>query len=373
MHVVSSVSVYNQGRVRCMHLHAGVRNVLPQRFGRFLCADVILTVSGRPTATDTLMSGYSAAQPCVWLRSCATKDLRSAVPEPIERHLMPPAEFTPVADPGRDATRSGRHQRSIARATASAVRCRGLSVHFTTGRGKSRRTIAAVNDVNLRLAAGQITALIGPSGCGKTTLLRAMAGLQSPAEGGVVLEPVSRSTRGEIAFVFQQPALLPWRTTLQNVMLPLRLTGCCPRSENVHRAVAMLETVGLADSLQRMPHQLSGGMQMRVSIARALATDPSLLLLDEPFAALDDMLRNRLGELLLRLWRERRRTMVLVTHNIGEAVLLSHRVVVMRHGRLVGEVPITLPEPRDESLRRSPAFGTLYGRVGDLLRGGADA
>jgi len=199
-----------------------------------------------------------------------------------------------------------------------------------------------------------------------------LAGLQPYSQGTLRCDPPA--TRGRLAFVFQHPGLLPWRSARQNVALPLELTD--PTATAASRAA--LATAGLRDvdlpaaDHDKFPHELSGGMQMRVSIARALATDPSLLLLDEPFAALDDMLRNRLGELLLRLWRGRRRTMVLVTHNIGEAVLLSQRVIVMRHGRLVGEVSITLPETRDESLRRSPAFGHLYGRVGDLLRGGND-
>ncbi len=255
---------------------------------------------------------------------------------------------------------------AAATSPASTIDCDALDVRFPDG-------TVGVEGANLHVTAGEIVALVGPSGCGKTTLLRTLAGLQAASQGSLRCDPPM--TRGRLAFVFQQPSLLPWRSARQNVALPLELTAAATTASS-RRAVATarLRSVELpATDHDKFPHELSGGMQMRVSIARALATDPSLLLLDEPFAALDDMLRNRLGELLLRLWRERRRTMVLVTHNIGEAVLLSHRVVVMRHGRLVGEVPITLPEPRDESLRRSPAFGTLYGRVGDLLRGGADA
>lgn len=210
--------------------------------------------------------------------------------------------------------------------------------------------------------------MIGPSGCGKTTLLRMIAGLQSPTTGSVILDPPTASQAGGIAFVFQQPTLLPWRTVLENVVLPLQLIGRGTRQQRTVAAEKMLDSVGLSHALTRLPHQLSGGMKMRVSIARALVTEPRVLLLDEPFASLDDMLRNQLGELLLDLWGRQRFTAVMVTHNIAESILLSHRVVVMKRGRVSEPIQNPLPRPRTESLKRSAEFGQFYGQVSDALR-----
>ncbi len=224
-----------------------------------------------------------------------------------------------------------------------------------------------VQGLNMHVNTGELACLLGPSGCGKTTLLRVMAGLQDPSAGSLQLPP-DASGSGPVAFVFQQPSLLPWRTTLQNVTLPLELIGRGNAAERKAAARAMLEEVDLASAIDLYPDQLSGGMKMRVSIARALVTDPNLLLLDEPFAALDDMLRNQLGQLLLRLWRERKFTAVMVTHNIGESILLSHRIGVMCSGALTSTIDNPLTFPRDETLRRSPEFGKFYGEVSDALR-----
>jgi ABC-type nitrate/sulfonate/bicarbonate transport system ATPase subunit len=251
---------------------------------------------------------------------------------------------------------------SFAAEHASSIQCQSLSIEYPNGP-------FAVRDVQLTVPAGEILSLIGPSGCGKTTLLRLMAGLESPTAGTVTLDPPAASQRGGIAFVFQQPTLLPWRTALENVLLPLELIGRGSSSQRRSDAQGMLETVGLSDAMSRFPHQLSGGMKMRVSIARALVTEPSVLLLDEPFAALDDMLRNQLGELLLQLWGERHFTAVMVTHNIAESILLSHRIVVMRDGRLNEPMENPLTGPRNESLRSSVEFGQFYGRVSVALRG----
>lgn len=250
---------------------------------------------------------------------------------------------------------------TVANRPASSLRCRSLSVEFRGG-------IRAIDGAELDVGDAEFLSLIGPSGCGKTTLLRVMAGLQAPTSGRVEL-PAGDRRGGAIAFVFQQPALLPWRTALENVMLPLELAGRGNRSERRRDAEAMLSTVELAGARDLLPDQLSGGMRMRVSIARALVTEPQLLLLDEPFAALDDMLRNQLGQLVRRLWETRGFTAVMVTHNIGEAVLLSQRIVVMRHGRLESAIENPLPEPRDEGLRRTAEFGRFYGQVSDALRG----
>lgn len=225
-----------------------------------------------------------------------------------------------------------------------------------------------MSEVDLTVQRGEIYSLIGPSGCGKTTLLRLMAELENPTSGTVKIDPPALGRRGQIAFVFQQPTLLPWRTTLGNVMLPLELIARGAAEERQQAASEMLDAVGLSEATTRFPHQLSGGMKMRVSIARALVTEPSVLLLDEPFAALDDMLRSQLGELLLELWQRRRFTAVMVTHNIAESILLSHKIVVMREGRSREPIENPLPRPRDETLKRSPDFARFYGRISDALR-----
>ena len=245
---------------------------------------------------------------------------------------------------------------------ASSIRCDSVSVRFPGG-------VVAVDDVSLVVRPAEILALVGPSGCGKTTLLRLMAGLQPSTSGEVTVDPIAARSSGQIAFVFQQPSLLPWRTALENVSLPLELIGRGTAAQRRSAAREMLETVSLADASDRLPSQLSGGMKMRVSIARALVTRPSMLLLDEPFAALDDMLRSQLGQLFLRLWQELQFTAVMVTHNIGESILLSHRIGVMRGGRLTDTLNNPMPQPRDDSLRRSAEFGQFYGCVSDVLRG----
>ncbi|TWU55530.1 Bicarbonate transport ATP-binding protein CmpD [Rubripirellula reticaptiva] len=229
----------------------------------------------------------------------------------------------------------------------------------------------AVEDVTISAVAGEILALVGPSGCGKTTLLRLMAGLESPTSGQVTLRPPASGVHGEIAFVFQQPTLLPWRTALENVTLPLELISRGSRADRRAAATDLLARVGLSDAMHRFPNQLSGGMKMRVSIARALVTGPSVLLLDEPFAALDDMLRTQLGELLLQLWDERRFTAVMVTHNIGESIVLSHRIAVMRAGRVIETLDSPLPFPRSDDVRSAPEFARFYGKISASLRGNA--
>lgn len=229
----------------------------------------------------------------------------------------------------------------------------------------------AAQDVTVSAVAGQILALVGPSGCGKTTLLRLMAGLESPTSGHVTLNPPASGVQGEIAFVFQQPSLLPWRTALENVTLPLELISRGSGADRRAAATDLLAQVGLSDAMHRFPAQLSGGMKMRVSIARALVTGPSVLLLDEPFAALDDMLRTQLGELLLQLWDERRFTAVMVTHNIGESIVLSHRIAVMRAGRVTKTLDSPLPFPRSDEVRSTPEFARFYGAISAALRGDA--
>jgi len=226
--------------------------------------------------------------------------------------------------------------------------------------------VVALDGVNLEVAPGEFVALLGPSGCGKSTLLRLVAGLDGPQGGtvkvgeerqrGATLDYRTAGGTG-VAFVFQDAHLLPWRTVLKNAALPLELSGV-ERSRRLEAARAALEQVGLSDALGRYPNQLSGGMRMRVSLARALVTDPRLLLLDEPFAALDEITRHRLDEQLLDIWRRRGMTVLFVTHSISEAVFLAQRAVVLsrRPGRVVLDHRIDLPVERTGALRMSTEF-----------------
>ena len=224
-------------------------------------------------------------------------------------------------------------------------------------------------------------AIVGPSGCGKTTLLRVIAGLQKLTDGTIKCEQADGRGRST-SFVFQQPALLPWRRSLGNVTLPLELQNRngltsdhspADRAGRIEAAMKALGEVELAEAAKLFPHQLSGGMRMRVSIARALVNQPNLLLLDEPFAALDDVLRMQLGDLVTRLWKTHDFTMVLVTHNIAEAIELCDRICVMHRGR----VSVVLDNPiqsqvdgttSSSDLRRTPEFGNFFGIVSDHLR-----
>jgi NitT/TauT family transport system ATP-binding protein len=209
---------------------------------------------------------------------------------------------------------------------------------------------AALDGIDLEVGPGSFVAILGPSGCGKSTLLRLVSGLETPTTGML-------SVRGRRAFVFQDAHLLPWRTVVDNVALPLELRGT-PRSEARRLAEGPLADVELSDALGRFPDELSGGMRMRVSIARALATDPELLLLDEPFAALDELTRQRLDERLRALWAKKRTTILFVTHSLTEAVFLAERAVVLskRPGRVVLDREISLPQERTGKIRTDVAF-----------------
>lgn len=212
--------------------------------------------------------------------------------------------------------------------------------------------VAAIEHITLDVPAGQFLAILGPSGCGKSTLLRAIAGLDQLSSGTIHITAPS-----DLAYVFQDPHLLPWRTVLDNAALPLELRGMS-RQDRRDRAAAILDHVGLGDAMHRYPAQLSGGMRMRVSLARALVTQPRLLLMDEPFAALDAITRQRLDEMLRRIWRERDMTVIFVTHAIGEATYLAERAVVLsrRPARVLLDTPIDLPADRPDTLRADPAF-----------------
>ncbi|NEQ31553.1 MAG: ABC transporter ATP-binding protein [Leptolyngbya sp. SIO4C5] len=213
----------------------------------------------------------------------------------------------------------------------------------------------ALQDVNLQVRQGEFVSLVGPSGCGKSTVLKLMAGLGKTSRGDIHWR--RGEAEPELAFVFQDAALMPWATVMDNVHLPLKLKG---RSLTAARAdiYQALHLVDLAGIDQRYPRQLSGGMKMRVSIARALVTHPNVLLMDEPFGALDEMTRSKLNSDLLRLWEQYHWTVVFVTHNIYEAVYLSNRVVVMaaQPGRVVADIAIDAPYPRDQAFRTSHLF-----------------
>ncbi len=230
--------------------------------------------------------------------------------------------------------------------------------------------VPALDDVTLRLSGESFVCLVGPSGCGKSTLLRILAGLLPPAEGRVLLDgqPLTRAQR-RVGIVFQKANLMPWRTVAGNLALPLELAGT-PPVEREERTQAMLELTGLEGFAGAYPGALSGGMAQRVAIGRALIHDPQVLLLDEPFGALDALTREQMSEELLRIWARHRKTVLMVTHSIPEAVLLADRVLVMgpRPGHLVAEVPIPLARPRSLALLHEPDFVALSEQVRRSIR-----
>ena len=234
--------------------------------------------------------------------------------------------------------------------------------------------VEALRDISFRVERGELVALVGPSGCGKSTLLRIVAGLRPPSAGAVAVD--GRPVRGPIAavgMVFQAPVLLKWRTVRDNVLLPAELSGLDVARFRA-RAEALLALVGLAEFGAKLPRELSGGMQQRASICRALLLDPPLLLMDEPFGALDAMTRDDMNLELLRVWGEtatERKTIVFVTHSIPEAVFLADRVVVMspRPGRVARIVHVALPRPRTPATRALPDFGRLCLTIHDALLG----
>jgi NitT/TauT family transport system ATP-binding protein len=234
--------------------------------------------------------------------------------------------------------------------------------------------IEALSDVNLTVEEGEFISLIGPSGCGKTTLMRAVADLESPTGGNISVRGMSANAarlERSYGYVFQAPALYPWRSVEKNISLPLEIMGYSA-AERKKRAKDYLELVNLTGFENKFPWQLSGGMQQRVSIARALSFEPDLLLMDEPFGALDEITRDHLNEQLLRLWEQTQKTVIFVTHSIAEAVFLSTRIVVMspRPGRIIDIIDCDLPSNRTLDIRESEEFLNIARKVRDGLKAG---
>jgi NitT/TauT family transport system ATP-binding protein len=260
------------------------------------------------------------------------------------------------------------------RAAGPIVSIRGLDKAFAGGEAAST---LALEGIDLDIETGAFVSLIGPSGCGKSTLLRAIGDLVPPTRGELTVngKPPDRARLDrDYGMVFQAPVLFDWRSVAGNVELPLEILGW-PADRRRARALELLALVELDGFAGHRPYQLSGGMQQRVAIARALALEPRLLLMDEPFGALDELTRERMNDEVLRLWRETGTTVVFVTHSIAEAVYLSTRVVVMspRPGRITRIVEVDLPQPRDERTRESEAYFALVNEVREALHAGGDA
>jgi NitT/TauT family transport system ATP-binding protein len=259
-------------------------------------------------------------------------------------------------------------ERARPAAAPAAISAQNVSVRFSTEAGE----IHALDRVSVTVNPGEFVSLLGPSGCGKSTLLRVVADLIPPADGQIQVlgeAPEGARRKRELGFVFQDAALLPWRTALANVRLPLEVGRFAQRGRQSADPRDMLELVGLKGFEQALPKQLSGGMRQRVSIARALVAAPSILLMDEPFGALDEIQRDRLNVELLRIWQTTQTTILFVTHSIPEAVFLSERVLVMtpRPGRVREVVDIDLPYPREAAIKDSAEFTQYASRLRRLL------
>jgi NitT/TauT family transport system ATP-binding protein len=245
-----------------------------------------------------------------------------------------------------------------------------IDLAFSTPNGP----FCVLDNLSLVVDAGEFVCIVGPSGCGKTSLLRILGGLLPPTAGSVLVDGEPLTTpRRDIGFVFQRANLMPWRTVLRNVTLPLEIEGL-KLAESSPRAERLLDLVGLAGYEAAYPKDLSGGMQQRVILARALVHDPIALLMDEPFGSLDALTRERMNLELLRIWSTQRQTIVLITHNIQEAILLADRVVVMNSqpGRVVQQIPVPLPRPRALAMQFDDTFGRLVERIRMAIGGAPD-
>jgi NitT/TauT family transport system ATP-binding protein len=260
---------------------------------------------------------------------------------------------------------------AAAPASTALVTLTGVAKRFANG-------TLALDKFDLAIRSGEFCSLLGPSGCGKSTALRLIAGLGGPTRGGITWSGTRQGGRRrnglDVGFVFQEPTLMPWATVFRNVMLPLELEGVA-QGVAAKRAADALERVGLAPFRDAYPRELSGGMKMRVSIARALVTDPPLLLMDEPFAALDEITRFKLNNDLLELWQAVGHTVIFVTHSVFESVYLSSRIVVMtpRPGRVFTELAVDAPYPRDESFRTSSEYAAHCRLASQALAGAMES
>jgi NitT/TauT family transport system ATP-binding protein len=251
--------------------------------------------------------------------------------------------------------------------TRAQVAIRGVSQRF----GIDGTTVMALEGIDLEVPESQFVSVVGPSGCGKSTLLSLVAGLRQPSSGSVLCDglPITAPMPRKIGMIFQEANLLPWLSAIDNVAFPLKLRRV-PKPERLAAAARMLELTGLAGFEGRLPHQLSGGMKQRVAIARGLVQNPAVLLMDEPFASLDEQTRMVLGDELLRIWSGTRKTVLFVTHSLNEAVYLADRVIVLsaRPGRIVDDVPVSLPRPRTFAMTSTEGFGVLKDRIWQHIR-----
>jgi len=255
-------------------------------------------------------------------------------------------------------------------AEEAAIDIEGLSHVYSGVNGE----VPALQDISMRVGAGRFTVIVGPSGCGKTSLLMMMAGLRAQSSGTLLCHgrPIPAPDPKRVGVVFQEASLYPWLTALENVEFPLSLRGG-DKAEHRRRAVEMLALVELEGSGGRYPHELSGGMKQRVSIARGLVQDPPVLLMDEPFAALDEQTRMTMGHELLRIWSKTSKTVVFITHSLTEAVYLADEVLVMsaRPGRIIDRIQVTLPRPRTYEMMATDVFGGLRERIWQQIRSAA--
>jgi NitT/TauT family transport system ATP-binding protein len=289
----------------------------------------------------------------------------------MQTTARPRADLVPESDATRVSGHPAKSANDVPAAGEDGVSISGIWKTFTIG----NEITTAVEDVNLQIRRGQFVTLIGSSGCGKSTLLRIVAGLLTPDRGSVSIfgETVSRAAESKhIGFVPQTPALLPWRTVTENVELPLQVNRRSGWRSDRRPSDArdLLESFGLGGVLDRRPHELSGGMQQRVAIARAFIFDPTILLMDEPFSALDEFTREAQRRGLLELWQSNRKTILFVTHSVAEAVELSDVIVVMssQPGRIRAVIPVDLPRPRGNLVQNSDVFHMVEGEVRNELR-----